>query len=141
MFIRAATLALTISLAAMPALAQQAKKTAKEPVAETPVVAEKPAPYDTRLMRLAEILGSVHYLRNLCKGSESQWREMMTELLGEETANEPQRAARLTAAFNRGYRSFASTYVKCTPQAIAAEEAYRAEGATLATEITARFGN
>jgi uncharacterized protein (TIGR02301 family) len=83
----------------------------------------------------------VSYLRNLCKGSESEWRDMMQELLGEETTNEPQRAARLTAAFNRGYRSFASTYVKCTPQAIAAEEAYRAEGATLATEITARFGN
>jgi len=138
MFTRAAALAFTISLAALPASAQQAKKSAEEPA---PVVAEKPAPYDTRLMRLAEILGSVHYLRNLCKGSESEWREMMAGLLGEETANEPQRAARLTAAFNRGYRSFASTYVKCTPQAIAAEEAYRAEGATLATEITARFGN
>lgn len=141
MFIRAATLALTIGLSALPAFAQEAKKAAEEPAPETPVAVEKPAPYDTRLMRLAEILGSVHYLRNLCKGSESEWRQMMTELLGEETVNEPQRAARLTAAFNRGYRSFASTYVKCTPQAIAAEETYRAEGATLATEITARFGN
>ena len=141
MFIRAATLALTIGLSALPAFAQEAQKAAEEPAPETPVVAEKPAPYDTRLMRLAEILGSVHYLRNLCKGGESEWRQMMAQLLGEETANEPQRAARLTAAYNRGYRSFASTYVKCTPQAIAAEEAYRAEGATLATEITARFGN
>ena len=106
-----------------------------------PAVAEKPAPYDPKLLRLAEILGSVSYLRNLCKGDEPEWREMMLELLGEETANEPQRAARMTAAFNRGYRSFAATYVKCTEQAIAAEEADRAEGATLATEITARFGN
>ena len=142
MFIRAATLALAIQFAALPALAQQPSKKAAEESAPNPVATvEKPAPYDPKLMRLAEILGSVHYLRNLCKGSESEWRQMMTELLGEETANEPQRAARLTAAFNRGYRSFASTYVKCTPQAIAAEEAYRAEGATLATEIAARFGN
>ena len=143
MFKHALALILALGLLVAPALGQERKKKAaqEEPAAETPAVAEKPAPYDPKLLRLAEILGSVSYLRNLCKGSESEWRDMMQELLGEETSNEPQRMARLTAAFNRGYRSFAATYVKCTPQAIAAEEAYRAEGATLATEITARFGN
>ena len=144
MFKRALTLTVILGLSVAPALGQERKKKAaveEETKVEVPAVAEKPAPYDPKLMRLAEILGSVSYLRNLCKGSESEWREMMQELLGEETTSEPQRAARLTAAFNRGYRSFAATYVKCTPQAIAAEEAYRAEGATLATEITARFGN
>lgn len=141
---RSLAITLIACLTALPAIAQQKRKAAEEP-AEAPPAVEKAAPYDGRLLRLAEILGSVHYLRNLCKGAEadteSNWRAVMQELLGEETLNEPQRAARLTAAFNRGYRSFASTYVKCTPQAITAEEAYRAEGATLATEITARFGN
>jgi uncharacterized protein (TIGR02301 family) len=133
---------LIAGLAVAPAHAQQKKKAAEEETkTEAPVTAEKPAPYDPKLMRLAEILGSVSYLRNLCTGTETEWRDLMRALLGEETANEPQRTARLTAAYNRGYRSFAATYVKCTPQAIAAEEAYRAEGATLATEITARFGN
>jgi uncharacterized protein (TIGR02301 family) len=143
MFKRALTLTLILGLSVAPAFGQEKRRkaAAEETKAATPAVAEKPAPYDPKLMRLAEILGSVSYLRNLCKGSESEWRDMMRELLGEETVNEPQRTARLTAAFNRGYRSFASTYVKCTAQAIAAEEAYRAEGATLATEITARFGN
>jgi uncharacterized protein (TIGR02301 family) len=133
-------LALIGVLSALPAAAQKAKA---PPQAEQPPppVEEKPAPYDGRLMRLSEILGSVNYLRNLCQGDESEWRQMMQTLLAEETRNEPMRAARLTAAYNRGYRSFAATYVKCTPQAIAAEERYRAEGATLATEITARFGN
>ncbi len=28
--------------------------------------AERPTPYDDQLSRLAEILGSIHYLRNLC---------------------------------------------------------------------------
>lgn len=140
MFLRTLVIALVLVLTVLPAAAQQ-KKTADESTTEPPPVVEKPAPYDSRLIRLSEILGSVHYLRNLCKGGEAEWRRMMEELLAEETRNEPQRAARLTAAFNRGYRSFAATYVKCTPQAIAAEEAYRAEGATLATEITARFGN
>ncbi|MBX9456313.1 MAG: TIGR02301 family protein [Rhizobium sp.] len=133
-------LAILVGLAVAPAFGQQKKQPAEEQT-PAPAAVEKPAPYDTRLMRLAEILGSVHYLRNLCGGGEAEWREMMQELLAEDTANEPQRAARLTAAFNRGYRAFAATYVKCNPQAIAAEEAYRAEGATLATEITARFGN
>lgn len=131
--------ALLAALCAGDAFAQKKKE---EPPTEPPVIVEeKPAPYDGKIMRLAEILGSVHYLRNLCNDSESEWRQMMESLLAEETKGEPQRAARFTAAFNRGYRSFAATYVKCTPQAIAAEEKYRAEGATLATEITARFGN
>ncbi|MCB1447931.1 MAG: TIGR02301 family protein [Rhizobiaceae bacterium] len=139
---RTLVLILFASLSVAPAAGQQKRKAAEDEAgADAPVAAEKPAPYDPKLMRLAEILGSVSYIRNLCKGDESEWRQMMQELLAEDAANEPQRAARLTAAFNRGYRSFASTYVKCTRQAIAAEEAYRAEGATLATEITARFGN
>lgn len=137
---KAAAIILSLALLAGSAIAQEEKKGETEADAPPPVV-EKPAPYDGKIMRLAEILGSVHYLRNLCNGGESEWREMMEQILAEESKGEPQRTARFTAAFNRGYRSFASTYVKCTQQAIAAEEKYRAEGATLATEITARFGN
>ena len=38
-------------------------------------------PYDDRLMRLAEILGAVHYLRELCGADDGQyWRERMKEL-------------------------------------------------------------
>ena len=118
-------------------VAEDAASTAETP----PEIVEKPAPYDEQLLRMGEILGSVHYLRNLCQGPETQWRQLMAAFLAQETHNEPKRAAALTAAFNRGYRSFAATYTKCTPQAVAAEEKYRAEGATLATEITARFGN
>jgi uncharacterized protein (TIGR02301 family) len=140
MLIRATVLAICLSLSAL-AVAAQEKAAPDADKAATPPAVEKPAPYDDKLIRLGEILGSVHYLRNLCKGDEGEWRGLMEQLLAEETAGEPQRAARLTAAFNRGYRSFAATYVKCTPQAIAAEAAYRAEGATLASEITARFGN
>lgn len=117
------------------------KNAAGDAPVEAPVVVEKPAPYDERLLRMAEILGSVHYLRNLCNGRESEWRQLMSALLEEETRAEPKRAAKLTAGFNRGYRAFAATYVHCTPQAVAAEQKYRAEGATLAAEITARFGN
>ncbi|WP_455272157.1 TIGR02301 family protein [Rhizobium herbae] len=107
-----------------------------------PVAAEKPAPYDARLLRLSEILGSVHYLRTLCKDAGADtWRQSMQDLLDKEAKGEVDRRARMTAAFNRGYRTFASVYTACTPPAVVADERYRAEGATLASEITARFGN
>ena len=61
--------------------------------------------------------------------------------LAADTANEPQRKQRMTAAFNRGYRTFAAVHTSCTPAALSAEEKYRNEGATLAQEITSRFGN
>ncbi len=113
----------------------------QKPAPEPPAV-EKPTPYDPRLARLSELLGAIHYLRNLCAADpEPEWRVAMEKLLTTETGQEPGRRERMTAAFNRGYRSFASVYTTCTPSAVAAEEKYRNEGATLVGEITARFGN
>jgi len=124
-----------------PALAQKAKGDAANPPPAAEAV-EKPTPYDERLERLSEILGAVHYLRNLCTDKpEDNWRSSMQRLVDLEAGNEPKRKERLTAAFNRGYRSFAAIYTACTDSAVVAEERYRNEGATLATEITARFGN
>lgn len=125
---------------AAPAFAQGAKgDSAKD---TPPVVEEKPAPYDERLERLSEILGAVHYLRNLCMDkAEDNWRASVQRLIDMEAGSEPKRKEKLTAAFNRGYRSFAAIYTACTESAVVAEERYRNEGATLATEITARFGN
>lgn len=136
-------LALLLSLAlAAPAFAQQETG---DKARETPAVApveEKPTPYDERLERLSEILGAVHYLRNLCMDkTEDNWRASMQRLIDMEAGSEPKRQEKLTAAFNRGYRSFAAIYTACTDSAVVAEERYRNEGATLATEITARFGN
>lgn len=133
---------LLTACAALPASAlAQADKTPAEVAVEQPPE-EKPAPYDEQLGRLSEILGSVHYLRNLCQSTEEDdWRTAMQQLLETETKSEPKRKERLTASFNRGYRSFASVYTDCTASARVAEERYRIEGATLATEIAARFGN
>ncbi|KSV63771.1 hypothetical protein D9M68_212180 [compost metagenome] len=136
-----AGLALT---AATGAAAQKTptKETATTEAAAPAVAEEKPTPYDQRLIRLSEIIGSVHYLRNLCvKEPEDVWRRSMQELIDKETADEIKRRERMTAAFNRGYRTFASVYTTCTGPAIVAEQRYRAEGATLASEIVARFGN
>ena len=39
------------------------------------------APFEPGLMRLAEILGSLHFLRNLCGEKGDQWRIEMEKLL------------------------------------------------------------
>lgn len=129
--------ALLVALSgARPAAAQEASPA---PLVDSQ---EKPAPYDTQLIRLSEVIGAVQYLRNLCAESgEPQWRRQMEKLLETETAGEPKRRERMVAAYNRGYRSFASVYTTCTPSAVTAAERYRAEGATLATEIATRYGN
>ena len=138
--------ALAASLSCGEGFAQSRKQ---QPAAPAPPAAQppappaedKPAPYDVQLTRLAEVLGSITYLRSLCGAEREDWRQSMQQLLDADTANEPKRRERLTAAYNRGYRSFAAVYTTCTPAARTAAERYRNEGATLATEITGRFGN
>ena len=131
---------LTLS-AATHAGAQSSKQKAATPPPAAPAE-EKPAPYDAQLIRLSEVLGSITYLRRLCGAPAApDWRQSMQQLLDSDTANEPKRRERLTAAFNRGYRTFASVHTSCTDAARTAEERYRNEGATLATEIAGRFGN
>lgn len=98
------------------------------------------APYDTDLMRLAELLGSLHYLRNLCGEHGTTWREQMETLIATENPDADRRA-RLTASFNRGYRSFDSVYATCTASAVEAIARYMMEGETLSRKIVAKYGN
>ena len=101
---------------------------------------EADAPYDEKLMRLAEILGSLHYLRTLCGEKDNPWRNEMQALLEAEKPD-PERRARLVARFNHGYRSFWSVHVQCTDTAVAAIDRYMDEGAKLSGEIVARYSN
>ena len=98
------------------------------------------APYDADLMRLAELLGSLHYLRNLCGDKGTTWREQMEQLIATENPDADRRA-KLTASFNRGYRSFDSVYTTCTASAVEAIERYMLEGETLSKQIVAKYGN
>jgi len=100
-----------------------------------------PAPFDSELMRLAEILGALHYLRTLCGANEgTKWRDQMQALLDAE-AQSGDRRGRLTANFNRGYRNFQQTYRTCTPAATVAVRRYLDEGAKISRDITARYTN
>ena len=112
-------------------------------VAGTPVRAIEggPAPFDSDLMRLAEILGALQYLRGLCGANEgNKWRDQMTALLDAE-AQSGDRRNRLVANFNNGYRSFQRTYRSCTPAATVVVRRYLDEGAKISREITARYTN
>lgn len=92
-------------------------------------------PYDDKLMRLAEILGAVHYLRELCSANDGQlWRERMKELLDTEGGTAIRRA-RLTRSFNQGYRSYRRTYVTCTPTAQSSIERFLAEGIQISDSL------
>jgi uncharacterized protein (TIGR02301 family) len=116
---------LVVCLAALPAGAQD----------------DPPAPYDNDLQRLAEILGALHYLRDVCGANEGQkWRNEMQTLIDAEAPNGDRRH-KIVASFNRGYRGFQQTYRTCTPAADTAIRRYLDEGAKISREITARYAN
>jgi uncharacterized protein (TIGR02301 family) len=98
------------------------------------------SPFEPGLMRLAEVLGSLHFLRNLCGEKGDQWRGEMEKLLDSENPD-PERRARFIASFNRGYRSFGGTYTQCTASATEAISRYMKEGETLSRDIASRYGN
>lgn len=92
-------------------------------------------PYDDRLFRLTEILGAVHYLRELCSANDGQqWRERMKELMDAEGTSALRRA-RLTRSFNQGYRSYSRTYTTCTPSAQTAIGRFLTEGAQISDAL------
>ena len=129
-------LMVALAIAGMPA---QAAIVSAQTTAPVPEVAPPP-PYEDQLLRLSEILGAVHYLRHLCKNDEGDiWRVQMEKLIETEAPDESRRA-RMVDRFNRGYESYRSVYLACTPAASEASERYLQEGAKIAAEITARYG-
>ncbi len=134
---------LGIAIALAPAFAASPKiitvPTPAPPPAAAPAGAGKP-PYEDQLLRLSEILGAVHYLRQLCKAGEGNvWREQMEALIASEQPDD-MRKARMIDRFNRGYDGFKSVYLTCTPAATVAVDRYLQEGAKIAADITARYG-
>jgi uncharacterized protein (TIGR02301 family) len=107
-----------------------------------PVRAEDAAaPFDGDLQRLAEILGTLHYLRGICGSNEGgKWRNEMQALIDAETPSGDRRA-RMIAGFNRGYNGFQQTYRTCTPAALVAIRRYIEEGSKISRDLTARYAN
>lgn len=142
-------LALAVLIALVPAIAvaqgvnevaPAAPPPAEVQPAQPPVIELAPA-YEEQMLRLAEILGSLHYLRELCGAEEGQtWRQEMERLLQAEQPAEA-RSQKLIARFNRGYRGFREIYRECTPSAAEAANRYLRQGVRIASEIPGRYGN
>lgn len=124
-----------------------AQKPKEKPKAEQPKPKEeanKPAllpdpPYQSRLERLSEILGALHYLRPLCVPGETQtWRDLMLNLLAAENPT-PAARERMIASFNHAYKGFRENYRSCTPSAKLAGSRYRTEGIKLSRDLTSLF--
>jgi uncharacterized protein (TIGR02301 family) len=135
-----AVAALAVAAASTSAFAQHAAPAQKQPAAPTPtqkLAGPEDRPYDTQIFRLAEILGALHYLRELCGANEGQvWREQMRELASSEGTSALRRA-KLVEAFNRGYRDYSRTYRACTAPALVAIQRYMDQASAIADGLIA----
>ncbi|MBV9634662.1 MAG: TIGR02301 family protein [Methylobacteriaceae bacterium] len=121
-----------------PAPPGKAAPAAAEP---TPPREPAPPPYEPQLLRLAEIIGALAYLRELCgEGDGAEWRKRMSSLIEAEGKTEMRKEA-LAGAFNRGFRGYELTYHSCTASAGVVIGRYLEEGGRIAREITSRYGS
>ena len=136
---------LCLAMAAMPvaAFAQEASSE-QDDTAETtqPTITIESAEstYLPDLLRLAEISGSMQYLRNLCGQADDSWRQAVGQIIGNVGGNDAIER-RLTAAYNRGYRRYASYHRSCSNASVDAAERFRVEGRLLSRSLVDRFGN
>lgn len=92
-------------------------------------------PYDADLIRLSEILGAVHYLRELCGADEGQmWRNQMRDLIDSEGTTALRRV-KFVKSFNKGYRGYRRTYRNCTRSAKVAINRFMDDGAKVAQRL------
>lgn len=132
-----ASLLVVCFLAPVPSAQAQQPPPASVP-AERPRQGPPPV-YEKELLRLAEVIGALAFLRELCDAADAaEWPERMQALL---EAEGPARAERLAGAYNRGYGAFALTYRVCTPSADLAISRYLDEGDRLSRLIASRYGN
>lgn len=147
---RIAAIVLALGLACVTAAAQttqprqgQGQGASRPPAAQpAPPPAPEPAPtaYEPDLLRLAEVMGSLAFLRELCGQDDGRaMRARMAELL-EAEGTSPGRRERLAGSYNRGYRAFALTYRACTASAEEARRRLVADGERLARALAGRFG-
>ncbi len=129
-----------MAAAVSPAPAQTAATAPKQaPAAVPPNIPAEPGdkPYDSQLFRLAEILGTLHYLRELCGANEGQvWREHMRELAASEGTSALRRA-KFVESFNRGYRDYSRTYRACTQPALVAIQRFMDQASAISDGLIA----
>jgi uncharacterized protein (TIGR02301 family) len=123
----------------------QEQDAGKSGPAAAPADAHSSAPeerplYEGQMLRLAEVLGALSFLRNLCGANDApQWYEKMRALIDAEAGTTAERE-RLAGSYNRGFNGYALTYRRCNASAEAAITRFLDEGGRLAATISSRFG-
>jgi uncharacterized protein (TIGR02301 family) len=113
--------------------------------AAAPEASPEPAPeerplYEGQMLRLAEVLGALSFLRSLCGANDAPlWQQKMRALIEAEAMTQDDRE-RLAGAYNRGFNGYALTYRRCNESAEMAIARFLAEGERLATMISSRYG-
>lgn len=124
------------ALALIFALAQAAPAAKPAPTPARP----EAVPYEADLLRLAELMGSLAFLRDLCHdGDGAQFRDKIARLIDADLR--PQEAKdQLAGAFNRGFEGYRFTYRVCTSNARETIAAYLEETRRLAKDVASRYG-
>ena len=126
-----------LALAASPLAAQTPPV---KPAAPAEQPAEPPPPYEPQLLRMAEVIGALSYLRDLCgAGDGATFRAKFASLL-ETEGNTPARKETLAGAFNRGFRDYEITYRACTPAAQEIVARFLEEAGRIARDVANRYG-
>lgn len=116
------------------------EKPAGPPAAGPPAPSDVPPPYEPQLLRLAELLGALAYLQDLCGGHQGDvWRVKMAALLDAEAKTQVRRE-RLAGAFNRGFQGYALTYRACTTNAQAIIDRFLDESGRIARDVARQYG-
>lgn len=133
-----------LALAAVPAEARKKRTPKAPPPATMPnerADVPEPQPYRLQITRLAEILGALTYLDELCaNGHGNDWRASMKALM-EAQARTDRDKDLLAGAFNRSYRGYRISYRACTTNARSAIVRFLAEGKRIAHDVVDRYGS
>ena len=120
--------------------AQPAAPKPHAPAGPAPAVVEPPPPYEPQLLRLAEIMGALAYLSDLCGAHDADaYRAKMAALLEAEARSEARKES-LAGAFNTGFRGYALSYRACTPAAQEIIARFLDETAKISTDLANRYG-
>jgi uncharacterized protein (TIGR02301 family) len=139
---RVRRLSLAIGLCASAAglaCAQQAPPRPPAPEQSAPA-AEAPPPYEPQLLRLAELMGALAYLRDLCGAHDADaYRAKMANLLEVEARSETRKES-LAGAYNKGFRGYELSHRVCTPAAQEIIARFLDETARISTDLANRYG-
>jgi uncharacterized protein (TIGR02301 family) len=119
--------------------AAAAAKPASPAAPPTPAQPDVPPPYEAQLLRLAELIGALAYLRDLCGDADgASFRAKFADLVGAEGTTDARKES-LAGAFNRGFRDYELTYRACTPTAREIVARFLDEASRIARDVGNRY--